>query len=135
MPTACVHETIWACEGLPTPAMRGGCNVHVGDFRDAEQKSSWKRIQPMMFFSDDSGRLYVICVDTNRKQTWVPLPSSCPARRLITTTSEPASQMAPLTSALMSSQATAESIRSWSTEPDTSAREGADTPLLVRGSA
>jgi hypothetical protein len=89
----------------------------------------------MMLFSDDTGRLYVIFVDTNKKQTWVPLPSSRPTRHLINTTTELASGMVPPTSALMSSQTTADTIRPWSTEPEASTGEGTDTPLLVSGIA
>lgn len=36
----------------------------------------------MLLFLDDTGRLYAIFVDTNKKQTWVPLPSSRLTMRL-----------------------------------------------------
>jgi hypothetical protein len=45
-----------------------------------EEKGNWKGKLQMMLFSDDLGRLYLISVDTNKKQTWVPLPFSRPTK-------------------------------------------------------
>jgi hypothetical protein len=79
------------------------------------QKGGWKL---MMLFIDDVGRLYAIVVDTNRKQTWVPLPSSRPTRHIISATTKPVLGLMPSISVDVISD---QNVRHLSIEPETSA--------------
>lgn len=82
-------------------SLRGGCDAQCEQREkdafalscpDPEQQGDEKGKAQMMLFSDESGRLYLIFVDVNRKATWVPLSSSFPGRRGTLATAEKAEE-------------------------------------------
>jgi hypothetical protein len=90
----------------------------------------------MMLFSDEIGRLYLIFVDTNKKQTWVPLPSSRLTRHLASVPVESAPSGKPGVSTTMEVQGTAQRhARCLLPQPETSTGDEVFIQPVLSGSA